>query len=40
MRLVQNIEFEKSISVVNMMDVVENTPKEVLVSLHSKNGDG
>ncbi len=36
--LVQNIEFEKSISVVSMMDVVEHIPypKEVLVSLHSK----
>ena len=36
--LVQNIEFEKSISVVSMMDVLEHIPfpKEVLVSLHSK----
>ena len=36
--LVQNIEFEKSISVVSMMDVVEHIPypKEVLVSLHAK----
>ena len=36
--LVQNIEFEKSISVVSMMDVLEHIPypKEVLISLHSK----
>jgi 2-polyprenyl-3-methyl-5-hydroxy-6-metoxy-1,4-benzoquinol methylase len=36
--LVQNIEFEKSISVVSMMDVLEHIPfpKDVLISLHSK----
>ena len=36
--LVQNIEFEKPISVVSMMDVVEHIPypKEVLLSIHSK----
>ena len=36
--LVQNIQFEKSISVVSMMDVLEHIPypKEVLISLHSK----
>ena len=36
--LVQNIEFEKSISVVSMMDVLEHIPypKEVLVYLYSK----
>ena len=36
--LVQNIEFDKSISVVSMMDVLEHIPhpKEVLISLHSK----
>ena len=36
--LVQNIEFEKSISVVSMMDVLEHIPypKEVLVAMHSK----
>ena len=36
--LVQNIEFEKLISVVSMMDVLEHIPypKEVLKSLHSK----
>ena len=35
---VENIEFEKSISVVSMMDVLEHIPypKEVLISLHSK----
>ena len=35
--LVQNIEFEKSISVVSMMDVLEHIPypKEVLMSMHS-----
>ena len=35
--LVQNIEFEKSISVVSMMDVLEHIPypKEVLMSVHS-----
>tara|TARA_Y100001970_G_C13816068_1_gene642453 strand:- start:15 stop:701 length:687 start_codon:yes stop_codon:yes gene_type:complete len=35
--LVQNIEFEKSISVVSMMDVLEHIPypKEVLMFLHS-----
>lgn len=35
--VVQNIEFEKSISVVSMMDVLEHIPypKEVLMSLHS-----
>ena len=36
--LVQNIEFEKSISVVSMMDVLEHIPfpKDVLIPLHSK----
>ena len=36
--LVQNIEFEKPISVVSMMDVLEHMPfpKDVLISLHSK----
>ena len=36
--LVQNMEFEKSISVVSMMDVLEHIPypKEVLISLYSK----
>jgi 2-polyprenyl-3-methyl-5-hydroxy-6-metoxy-1,4-benzoquinol methylase len=36
--LVQNIKFEKPISVVSMMDVLEHIPypKEVLVSIHSK----
>ena len=36
--LVQNIQFEKSISVISMMDVLEHIPypKEVLISLHSK----
>ena len=36
--LVQNVEFEKPISVVSMMDVVEHIPypKEVLLSIHSK----
>lgn len=36
--LVQNIEFEKSISVVSMMDVLEHIPypKEVLVAMYSK----
>ena len=36
--LVQNIEFEKSISIVSMMDVLEHIPfpKDVLISLHSK----
>ena len=36
--LVQNIEFEKPISVVSMMDVLEHIPfpKDVLISLHSK----
>ena len=36
--LVQNIEFEKSISVASMLDVLEHIPypKEVLVFLHSK----
>jgi len=35
---VQNIEFEKSISVVSMMDVIEHIPypKEVLLAMHSK----
>ena len=35
--LVQNVEFEKSISVVSMMDVLEHIPypKEVLMSMHS-----
>ena len=35
---VQNLEFEKSISVVSMMDVLEHIPypKEVLISLYSK----
>ncbi|MDC6451526.1 class I SAM-dependent methyltransferase [Alphaproteobacteria bacterium] len=39
--LVQNIKFEKSISVVSMMDVLEHIPypKEVLISLHSKMDD-
>ena len=39
--LVQNIEFEKSISVVSMMDVLEHIPypKEVLISLYSKMDD-
>lgn len=36
--LVQNIEFEKPLSVVSMMDVLEHIPypKEVLLSLHAK----
>ena len=36
--LVQNVEFEKPISVVSMMDVVEHIPypKEVLLAMHSK----
>ena len=41
--LVQNIDFEKSLSVVSMMDVLEHIayPKEVLISLYSKmDGDG
>ncbi len=40
--LVQNIEFEKFISVVSMMDVLEHIPypKEVLISLHSKIEEG
>ena len=40
--LVQNIKFEKSISVVSMMDVLEHIPypKEVLISLHSKMEEG
>ena len=35
---VENIEFEKSISVVSMMDVLEHIPypKEVLLAMHSK----